>query len=276
MSKHVEVPPELGPIRPRVVGFRFEDVPRHWLAGGAAPTAMANALGLLFPLGERFFIRSVRRYMDQVSPEMKAQIRGFFGQEGRHAHEHERFFAIMRAQGIEIQRFLDFYERTAFGGLERLFGPKMRLSVTVALEHYTAIFAEDAIGHGMIDRAHPVMRDLLGWHAAEEIEHKAVAFDVLKEVDPRYCLRIAGLALATVALVGYWFLATFMLLRQEEGLTLRETLRQLREVQRVHPIGRMVFLRGIREYLRRDFHPWQNDNLAMARDFLAGLAPANA
>lgn len=276
MTSTAAAPPELGTIRPRVMGFRFDDVPRHWLAGAAAPTAMANAFHLIFPLGERFFIRSVRRYMDEVSPEMRQQIKGFFGQEGRHAHEHERYFEMMEAQGIEIRRFLDFYEKTAYGGFERLFGPKMRLSVTVALEHYTAIFAENALEHGLIDRAHPAMRALLGWHAAEEIEHKAVAFDVLKEVDPRYSLRIAGLALGTFVFVTYWFLGTLALLRQEEGLSLREIARQLREVQRVHPVGRMVFLRGIREYLRPSFHPWDNDNLGLARRFLASLKGAAA
>ena len=35
-----------------------------------------------------------------------------------------------------------------------------------------------------------------------------------------------------------------------------------------------VFLRGIREYARRDFHPSQNDNYHLAREYLAGAGLA--
>ncbi|MBK8264716.1 MAG: metal-dependent hydrolase [Nannocystis sp.] len=270
-------PADLGAIRPRTMDFRFDEIPRHWLAGLAVPTAMANALNLVFPMGERFFVRSVRHYFEQIEePTLRAQVKGFFGQEGRHAHEHERFFAVMEAQGIEIQGFLRLYERIAYKGLERLFGAKMGLSVTVALEHYTALMAENALNDGLIGQAHPSLRALLAWHAAEEIEHKAVAFDVLKAVDPRYSVRAAGMVMATITLLGFWALGTAMLLRQEPDLSLREGLRQFVAMQRRYPVARRVFGRGIREYLRPSFHPWQNNNLAMARDYLASVGQAVA
>ena len=75
--------------------------------------------------------------------------------------------------------------------------------------------------------------------------------------------------MATMTLIGFWALGSVMLLRQEEGLTLREGLRQLRAAMTANPLGRRVFARGIREYLRRDFHPWQTNNLALARQALA-------
>ena len=64
--------------------------------------------------------------------------------------------------------------------------------------------AEGAFTQGMLDAADPAMQQLLAWHAAEEIEHKAVAFDVLQQIDPSYALRIAGLVYATVMLGGFW------------------------------------------------------------------------
>ena len=60
------------------------------------------------------------------------------------------------------------------------------------------------------------MQKLLAWHAAEEIEHKAVAFDVLQQVDPSYALRIAGLAHATILLSSFWVWSAMMLFRQEK------------------------------------------------------------
>ncbi|MDB4945301.1 MAG: hypothetical protein JWP97_4835, partial [Labilithrix sp.] len=45
----------------------FSGVPRFWFADSRAATNVANAVNLLFPAGERFFIRSVRHYLPQLS-----------------------------------------------------------------------------------------------------------------------------------------------------------------------------------------------------------------
>src|SRR5688572_16111039 len=107
-------------ITPRRVDFAFdESIPRHWFAGNPLATHVANGLNLLFPAGERYFVRSVKRYLSRIDdPKLREEIRGFFGQEGRHANEHERFFRILEAQGYEIRTFLDRYERFAYGFLE--------------------------------------------------------------------------------------------------------------------------------------------------------------
>lgn len=274
-----KVPDELGQIRARAVHFELDpaDVPRWWFAGLAVPTQIVNALHLIFPMGERFFVRSVRHYMDQIDdPELREQIKGFFGQEGRHAHQHELAFELLKAHGYEVEPFLKLYKKVAYDWIERYSPPSLRLAATAALEHYTAIMAEGALEHGTLDAMHPAMQKLLKWHAAEEIEHKAVAFDVLKQVQPSYALRIAGMAVATTTLIGFWVLGTTMLLRQEKGLSRLELLRQLRLTRQRQPILRRVFLRGIKEYLRPDFHPWQRDNLAVAREILAQVDEAAA
>jgi uncharacterized protein len=266
-------PADLGSIKPRSMDFDLEGLPRYWMAELPVPTAIGNALHLIFPMGERFFVRAVRHYMGDIDDAtLREQIRGFFGQEGRHAHEHEEVFEKLRAQGYDIDRFLALYKRIAFDTIERISPPALRLSVTAALEHYTAIMAEGALGHqGTLEMVHPKMQKLLRWHAAEEIEHKAVAFDVLKQVHPSYLLRMAGMAVATTVLVAFWVMGTTMLLRQEKDLSLREIARQLFRTQQREPIIRRVFIRGIREYLRPSFHPWDNNNLEMARKNLAAL-----
>ena len=258
----------MNPIIPRDLDVDFGAVPRHWLAGNPTATAIANGVNLLFPHGERFFVRSVKHFLGQIEePQLRAAIRGFFGQEGRHAHAHDRFNAILRAQGFEIDRFLGSYQRL-ISWLEAHTPPKLNLAVTAAAEHFTAILAEGAFTRNILDRAAPEMRALLAWHAAEEIEHKAVAFDVLKAVDPSYALRIAGLAYATATLGGFWFWAAVMLLRQER-LTPVGAWRQLGRLPAREPIVRRVFLRGIRQYLARDFHPSHNSTERIAREWLA-------
>ena len=248
---------------PRDPDVDLTGVPRHWLAGNAAATAISNGLNMLFPAGERFFVRSVNHFLDKIEdPTLREQVRAFFKQEGKHASAHDDFNAVMRAQGFEIDRFLGRYERIS-RWFEKRLPAKLNLAGTAAAEHYTAIMAEGAFSKGILDELDPRMQKLLAWHAAEEIEHKAVAFDVLREIDDSYALRIAGLAYATVMLGLFWAWATTMLLRQEK-LGLRGTLRELRRMRAEDPVIQRVFLRGIRQYIRRSFHPRDNatDHLA--------------
>ncbi len=253
---------------PRDPDLDLAAVPRHWMGGSAVGTAVSNGINLLFPHGERFFVRAVNHYLDQIAdPTLRAQVKAFFKQEGHHAAAHDRFNAVMRTQGFEIDRFLDAYSAIT-RWIESRMPPKLNLAGTAAAEHYTAILAEGAFTRGVLDHVDPTMRELLAWHAAEEIEHKAVAFDVLRAIDPSYALRIAGLAYATITLSAFWFAGALMLLRQEK-LGWRETWRQLRAMRREDPVLRRVFVRGIRQYIRRDFHPRDNANEHLAREWFA-------
>src|SRR5688572_18261388 len=265
-------------IRVRKMDFPFADaeIPRWWLYGNPVLTHLANGLNLLFPLGEQFFIRSVKHYLDDIEdPELRARVKVFFGQEGRHGHEHHRMNEVLKSQGLEIDRFLRFYDRVAFGMLAPRFPPNLQLSTTVALEHFTASLAENALTNGFLDGAHPLMAQLLRWHAAEEIEHKSVAFDVLKTIDPRYSVRMIVLAIATSQLLGWWAIASAMLLSQEK-LSGEDRARWEREAEKVRLTqavsGRVeIFKRAILDYGRPDFHPDERDDYELARSYLESI-----
>jgi hypothetical protein len=264
-------------IVPRDLDVDFSKVPRHWMAGSPVATAISNGVNMLFPHGERFFVRSVKYFLDQIDdPVLRTQIKGFFGQEGRHAHAHDEFNEIMRHQGYAIDQFLDGYKRLS-AWLEERTPAKLNLAATAAAEHFTAIMAEGAFTRGALDAAAPEMQQLLAWHAAEEIEHKSVAFDVLHKIDPSYALRIMGLVYATVTLSGFWIWGAITLMRQDK-ITLRGAIREMRALRDDNPIVRRVFVRGIRQYLRRDFHPSQNDDADLAATWFAahGLAMPEA
>jgi predicted metal-dependent hydrolase len=250
-------------ITPRPFDVDLSEVPRHWMANHPVPTHIANGVNLLFPIGERFFVRSVNAYLDQLDdPQLRADVRAFFQQEGRHASAHDRFNQVLRDQGFEIDGFLERYERL-LKRIEGAMSPQLRLSVTAAVEHYTAILAEGVFDGPLLDEAALPMKTLLAWHALEEIEHRSVAFDVLQQVNPSYLLRLAGLAVATATLGGFWAWGAVVLLRQDEART--SAPRYLSRAGRP-PIIRRVFLRGIRAYIRKSFHPAQAplDHLAAA------------
>ena len=253
---------------PRDPELDLTTVPKHWVAGNPVATAISNGINLLFPHGERFFVRSVHHYLNQITdPLLRAQVKAFFKQEGHHASAHDDLNEQLRKQGFEIDRFLAAYAKVSLW-IEQHSSPKLNLAGTAAAEHFTAILADGSFTNGMLDILDPTMAKLLAWHAAEEIEHKAVAFDVLQQIDDSYALRMAGLAYATIVLSSYWAWSAISLLRQEKlgWRGIRANFEKMKSKRKGEgPIVRRVFLRGIRQYIRRDFHPNDNHNEHLAR-----------
>ncbi len=249
-----------------------ESVPRHWYFNHPVPTHLGNSLSLLFPAGERFFMRSVRAFAEvyKNDPQLLADVRTFFGQEGSHARTHDEYIEMLEKQGYDVQKFLKFYEFIAYGLVERFSSPKVRLASTAAAEHFTALLAEQAFTHRELDAAHPVIRDLLMWHAAEEVEHRAVAFDVLQRVDKSYALRMVGLAIACSILGSFWAMGTLVLVAQEDRIPPRPPELLAFRKRRGSPFR--VLASGIRSYMRRDFHPNQTGGDEAAAEFLASLS----
>jgi predicted metal-dependent hydrolase len=72
-----------------------------WHVQGSHVTHFFNALSLLFPAGERFFMDSVRNYRDQIDdPVLKKQVLGFIGQEAMHTREHVEYNDLLQEAGL--------------------------------------------------------------------------------------------------------------------------------------------------------------------------------
>jgi len=252
----------------RRMGLGFDGLPRHWFMGHPVHTAVVNALSLLFPAGERFFIRSVKHYEATIAdPALKEAMRAFYGQEAHHQKEHLAANEALEGQGFEIASFLAWWEEVAFEVIEPRFRPHIRLAATAAAEHFTATLAEIALRDRVLEQAHPSMQALLFWHAAEEIEHKSVAFDVLQAVDPRYRTRVIGFVLVSAVLGLGWVAGTRHLLKQENGPKPPMPKAARERLPRV--IGEVV--RSLGAYLWPGFHPDQVDNRGLAREYLARI-----
>ncbi|MET1078292.1 MAG: metal-dependent hydrolase [Pseudomonas sp.] len=265
-------------IRPRHLDFQLPDpLPRHWHGGDAFKTHLFNAMSVLFPDGERFFIDSVRQFRDRIEdPVLKAQISGFIGQEGHHSREHLAYSARLRDLGYAITPL----ERRAQGRIrytQKKFSGQRQLAATVALEHITAIMADALLREPRhLQGAHPTLQRLWRWHALEETEHKAVAFDVFNQVcgDRRMLHRAMRL--------GTWFFLLdtsrgLILMLKEDGLlwnwqVWRDGLRWL--------WGKQGFFRGLvgpyRDFFQEGFHPWQHDNLALLQSTREEFDPVAA
>jgi predicted metal-dependent hydrolase len=247
-------PPASRGVTPRDIHFRLDEtIPRHWFAGDALATHVGNGFNLVFPEAERFVIKSVRRFADRLTDEdLRARVRGFVRQEANHSREHEGFLRVLSGHGFETRPYLAF-QRRVFRALERRLSPELLLATTAAAEHYTATLGEVTLRERPFDAVHPVVRDLFMWHAAEEVEHKSVAFEVLRAVDPGYGLRVAGLVVASATIAGLWLTATLTLIHQDRTLPWRGLARQVRSSRVPLPWG--AFAAAFREWLRPGFAP---------------------
>ena len=258
----------------RRLDLDFSEVPRDWFMQDPVVTTYANGLHLVFPEGERFFIRSVRAYRKHLhDPGLKARVKAFVGQEATHGREHEASFDMMASHGSEVRSWLGWYRWLAFGVLERWAPARLCLSVTIALEHLTASLGENALKDNMLDHAHPTMAHMLRWHAAEEIEHKSVAFDVYEAVGGGWLLRVLGMVVALLGLLFFWTSAVRHLRRQDPRIT-RAAIRATRARHKHMDRRRQVLQAALLAYIQPGFHPDQVDNLQLAADYLAsaGLA----
>ena len=160
-------------------------IERHWFGGDAFRTALFNALSMSFPIGEQFFIDSVRGGMKVLPPERQADFRdeaqGFIGQEATHRRIHALFNAHLEKQGlVNAWEPRARWRLTFIGKID----PRHHLALTAANEHFTALFAEWMLGHAdWLVGTEARLQTMWLWHSAEESEHKSTAFDLYKALD---------------------------------------------------------------------------------------------
>ncbi len=182
----------------RNVRLDMDAVPRHWLGGRRSVTIFLDNLSTFFPVGERFFVQAVHAHRRFVTdPALEAAARVFAGQEGAHSREHARYNRRLRELGYPIDALEGRVDRL-LRFVSRVLTPRMQLAATCALEHLTALMAHMLLDHPrVLEGAHPTMAALWRWHAAEEGEHKAVAFDVYRAAGGPYWERAALMVIAS-------------------------------------------------------------------------------
>ena len=234
-------------------------IPKHWLGGSAFKTHLLNSFTLIFPTGEKYFIRSINKFRKEIQhPKLKEEMREFIKQETQHFIEHEKFFLNLNDQGYDIDVFVKLLDTVVTKILEPFFSDKMNLAITSGLEHFTALLAEIGLKYDFLSEADPIMKELFEWHAAEEIEHRSVAFDILQTIDDDYILRAQGLILAYAFLFGFSATATAYLITKDKKITEPQIWKDMLDTfffkESVAPKTLKIALR----YLRPGFHPKLN------------------
>jgi predicted metal-dependent hydrolase len=275
-------------LQARDVAFDWADLPVHYVPDEPFVTHFADVLHLLLPAGEEFFVEVFKRALPWIKDDqLRLDVQGFIGQEATHSQAHTGVLNHFSANGIDVSPYTDQI-RWLFGKLlgDRPQWTKRRrqrwlleqVSLVSAIEHYTAVLGEWILANEKLDTvgAAPVMMDMLRWHGAEEVEHKAVAFDVMKHLRAGYLRQVRTQLVVTPMLLWLWVRGVRYMYSVDPELVpgTKPRWRDWFDATRRGLVpGPLAFIRVIAPYYRRSFHPSQLGGVERAVNYLA-VSPA--
>lgn len=237
-------------------------IPDFWFFNNAFISMFFTGFSANLPEGEAQFIHSVRLFQEKIThPVLKAQVRAFIGQEAHHSKEHDALNNAMKKRGYRLDK-IEKRMRRLNKLMRRFQSPQKQLAGTVAGEHITALMSDYLLSKRpeYFDEMHESMRNIWAWHAIEETEHKAVAFDVYDQlVGDRNLLRRTMAEITVIFLTLNTFQALGLMRRTGQ----MRNLKMWREA--VGMLGKMGWelLPEYLDFYKKDYHPWQHDNRAM-------------
>lgn len=176
---------------------------KYWFDNDPIKTLHANTLTSSIPYGERFFVISVIPYLKKIKDKnLKKATLQFIRQEINHSKIHYRLYYQTVKPFYPKLRIKNCFYQKIFFILAFLLGGKGRLAIVAAMEHFTAVSGAYYLQNptlllGMGNQISQIWR----WHFTEELEHRALAFDIFHFTGRNYLLRV----------VGYWLAAFFLL-----------------------------------------------------------------
>ena len=267
------------PIVPREnLDFGLDDpsIPKHWFGGDAFKTRFFDAMSLIFPPGEKFFMVTVRDFRDRITDQkLLKDIKDFNRQEAQHSLVHNQYNDVLRKQGMPVERLIGWLDNLLFDKYRSRYSREYTLAITSALEHFTSIFA-----HSLFDKR-DVMKDadhrvraMYSWHAIEEVEHKGVAYDVMEDyAKVGYFKRVGALLHSTVMFPATIFRIQRALLI-EDGFSRAERLKMT--VKGIwwllKPGGLLAPMhKHYLTYYKPGYHPWQEADQPGYAEWLAAF-----
>ena len=272
-------------ITPRDLRFgRGSAIRRWWLNDDPIATAFYNALSVTFPKGEGFFVDSVRNFREGTPPRLHAEIQAFIKQEVIHTREHVAFNRHVVDQGYDVAPL----ERDVDRALALTKGKPAiaSLAATMALEHFTAMLAHELIANprhlaGGDDQAAALWR----WHAAEEIEHKGVAYDTWMHATKDWTRgkrwRIKAIVMVATTFKFFQGRRRGMIeLLRQDGLTGPKVWARMAWYAFGNPGMARKILGAWIAFFLPGFHPWNHDDrklIGLAEsDYAAAVLPRAA
>ena len=255
-------------------------IQRLWHGGNVPATAIYNALSTTFPAGEAFFVESVRAFREGAPPQLASDIKAFTTQEAIHSREHDAFNRRAADAGYDLGKLEAQVEKRLAITRDK---PKIvSLAATMGLEHFTAILAHELLSDPRhLEGADPEAAALWRWHAVEEIEHKAVAYDTWLHATrhwsrwKRWKVKAKVMIYITRNFVVDRTAGALELMRQDGVTGLRAWSSLLWHLWVRPGMFRKIAGAWLKFFLP-GFHPWNEDDRELLRHYEAGAEVRSA
>ena len=276
---NAQVSYQVDPIVRTKLDFHLDQAPRFWFGNDPFRTRMFDALSLTFPEGERYFIESIRLFRDKIDdPDLQKRVADFIRQEAQHGMAHDKMNQVMKDQGMPIEAFTNRLKKI-FRFELKYRSPQYNIAMTAAAEHLTALMADTFYSKkATLAEADPFVRALFAWHAIEEMEHRDVAYDVMREVGEVLELtRRSALVITSILMFGFTFYRTNVMLTSD-GFDWKQRVKMAAKGLPWF-FGRNGILTVKREqysdWFKHDFHPNQHPIIRQYDVWIDTLAKTN-
>lgn len=274
-------------LRARDVTFDWTGLPLAWIPEEVFASHLINVLHLLLPEGERWFVKVFSEALPLIEDEqLHEDVIGFIGQEGVHASSHQGVLDYFDEHGLDTREYVAqvaalFQRILGDRGLEGRAKEEwlvMRVAIVAAIEHLTAVLGDWVLNSPALDEAgaDETMLDLLRWHGAEEVEHRAVAYDVFQHLDGRYGRRILAYGVGGPLLIWLWIQGVTYLM--EHDTTNPDSKPRFRDLLRTARLGLTpgygLLARSTLKYLSPTYHPSKEGDTSQAVAYLASSPAA--
>jgi len=252
------------------------DIPKYWFGGDPFKSRFWDALSLIFPPGEKFFMVCVRDFRDQISdPQLLADIQGFNRQEAQHTLVHRQDNERLRKQGVDVDKLNKYVDQMLNVDYRKRYSREDTLSITSALEHFTSIIAHSLFDkRDVMKEADHRVRAMYAWHAIEEVEHKGVAYDVMIDyAKVGYFKRIWGLLHASWMFPATIFHVQRQLLIHDGFTTPQRAKLLLKGLWWLFKPGGLLtpMYKSYLTYYKPGYHPWQETDQPGYEEWLAAF-----
>lgn len=273
-------------LHARNVKFDWAGLPFEWIPGEGFSSHYINVLHLLLPEGERWFVEVFAEILPMIRDDrLHEDVVGFMGQEGVHAASHQGVQDYFTANGLDVTPYVAEIEamfRKVLGdrdleGQAREDWLIERAAMVAGVEHLTAVLGHWSLNSPKLDRlgSNGTMLDLLRWHGAEEVEHRAVAYDVYQHVDGRYWRRIRTYAVGGTLLFSMWWRGVKFMMANDPTIPAgqkrpRASIAKLvsAEARKIVP-GLGTFVSASWKYFMPNYHPSKEGSTSQAVAYLA-------
>ncbi|HEX5363060.1 MAG TPA: metal-dependent hydrolase [Gallionella sp.] len=235
-----------------------EDLSGTWCNANAVTSSIMEAVSLVTPVLEKFFIRTVNEGLsERTSLALRERCLTFIREEADHSRVHKKFNTSVLHYLGQTPPGLARLEALLDGTRNRLSLPS-RLLLAAALEHFTAVLSKVYLAQeGRLDFQSAFAQALFAHHAREELAHRSVVFDLWLTLGTSGRFK-RSLTVFTILLVGITYIAVAVpwILHRKTG-KLSATLSSLLSfaVKNRSNIPSYSPLAELFSFVRRSYHP---------------------